>query len=143
MSGGKWDYINDRLSTEIFGYWISTDRIDSGKKYDVNLKEVIKMNPLEDHEITAIVYDVLCLLHSYDWAISGDTDEKTYREDVKKFKCKWLKTDEGERAKPIIDICINALREELYKTFCQGINVADDIKEGLKQAIEYENNSEE
>ena len=39
-----------------------------------------------DPEISALVYDLFCLLHSYDWAESGDTDMDAYQKDVEIFK---------------------------------------------------------
>ena len=44
-----------------------------------------------DPEISALVYDVFCLLHSYDWAESGDTDMDAYQKDVEIFKSQWFK----------------------------------------------------
>ena len=137
MSGGKWDYLDDRLATEIFGYWISTSSL-LDEKYNHSIKEVIRNNPLEDYEMSAIVFDVLCVLHAYDWAISGDTEMEYYRREVKAFKNKWLKSSERDRAKSIIDTCITNLKEALYETFCTERSVADDIKEGLQQAIYIE-----
>ena len=35
---------------------------------------------------------MFCLIHSFDWAESGDTDEEQYREDIMYFKRKWFKS---------------------------------------------------
>ena len=59
MSGGRFDYLDLSLKNEIFGW--------SEKCYNV----------LEDVELSELVWDVLDLLHDYDWYISGDTEEDT------------------------------------------------------------------
>ncbi len=64
-----------------------------------------------------MVFDVLCLLHSYDWAASGDTDESVYWNDVAELKKRWFKTNREAQMLNIIDICTETLRASLYKTF--------------------------
>lgn len=70
-----------------------------------------------DPEISALVYDVLCLLHSYDWAESGDTDMDAYQKDVEIFKSQWFKKARKDRIKEMIDISTEKLKEDLYKVF--------------------------
>ena len=72
-------------------------------------KEVWEEDPLEDREISELVYDVFCLLHSYDWYKEADTSEDTYRKDVKYFKDKWLNKSQDER--------IDSLRESCRKDY--------------------------
>ena len=114
MSGGHFNYKNDNLCSEIFGWGLSPDYGEHGFKQS---KIARRMNPLEDSIISELVFDVFCLLHSYDWYESGDTCEETYREDVKRFKEKWLKQPLEHRAKEIIEDAISNLREEMYLTF--------------------------
>ena len=76
-----------------------------------------KLNPLEDKELSELVYDVFCLLHSYDWYISGDTGEEDYRNDVKYFKDKWLKRSSNYRVKDEIDKTLAEAKEELLNMF--------------------------
>lgn len=68
-------------------------------------------------EISALVYDVFCLLHSYDWAESGDTDMDAYQKDVEIFKSQWFKKARKDRIKEMIDISTEKLKEDLYKAF--------------------------
>lgn len=117
MSGGHFNYSNDTLCREIFDWEVSPDYGERGFKQS-NLAG--RINPLKDRIISEIVFDVFCLLHSYDWYESGDTREETYRKDVKRFKEKWLKLMPEDRAKEIIEDEISNLREELYSAF--GIN---------------------
>lgn len=86
MSGGCWNYMNDSAASEILGYHIYVGYGLDSDKHEKNYKQVIRDNPLGDPEISALVYDVFCLLHSYDWAESGDTDMDAYQKDVEIFK---------------------------------------------------------
>jgi hypothetical protein len=99
MSGGLWNYQNDSLQSEIFGY---------GEK---------PCNALEDKVISELVWDVFELLHAYDWYRSGDTCKEDYDRVRAKFKKKWLK-DDPERTKRIVDEAMDSLKKELYDTFC-------------------------
>ena len=104
MSGGRFAYIDSRLKSEIFGW------------------ENEWKNVFEDREISELVFDVLDLIHEYDWYICGDTCRETYLTEKEKFKKKWLGNN-GVRVKRIVDESIQALRSELYETF--GIGGAD------------------
>ena len=98
MSGGHFDYIDSRLKNEIF-------------RWDDK-----PCNVFEDREISLLVWDVLDLIHDYDWYVSGDTCEETYLEAKEKFKKKWF-SNRGVRVRKIVDDAVNELRSELYKTF--------------------------
>lgn len=99
MSGGRFDYIDSRLKSEIFG-WTDKPR-----------------NVFEDREISQLVWDVLDLLHEYDWYVSGDNDEETYLKTKAEFKKKWLGNARKDTIKRIINESLDELREELEKTF--------------------------
>ena len=60
---------------------------------------------------------MFCLLHSYDWAESGDTDMDAYQKDVEIFKSQWFKKARKDRIKEMIDISTEKLKEDLYKVF--------------------------
>lgn len=68
MSGGRFNYMDNTLKNEIFGW---TDR---------------PTNVFEDREISELVWDVFDLIHSYDWYASGDTCKETYLKDKAEFK---------------------------------------------------------
>ena len=70
-----------------------------------------------DPEILALAYDVFCLLHSYEWAESGDTDMDAYQKDVEIFKSQWFQKARKDRIKEMIDISTEKLKEDLYKVF--------------------------
>lgn len=101
MSGGRFDYCDSQLKSLIFGY---DDKC---------------INRFEDKEISQLVFDVLDLIHDYDWYDSGDTCEETWLKKKAAFKKKWLrKNSEPARTKQIIDESIESLRKELYSSFC-------------------------
>lgn len=88
-----------------------------GDRHDACLRTAIKNNPLGDPEVSALVYDVFCLLHSYDWAASGDTCSDSYRKDVEDFKKRWMKRSRNDQIRELIDICADNLKKELYEAF--------------------------
>lgn len=113
MSGGHFDYLNDRTANEIFGYCLYPDYGGDGFG---KAKAARKINPLEDKQLSELCWDMFCLLHSFDWYVSGDTDEENYLADVHHFKDKWLKKNNWELIKREIDLTIQEAREEIYKS---------------------------
>lgn len=93
MSGGHFDYKNDSLA-----YALYEDRdvtvnwgLDGGDWYDTSIKEVTDQDVMCDKEISELVYDVLCLLRSADYYLSGDIGYATYECDLQYFREKWLR----------------------------------------------------
>lgn len=115
MSGGHWDYQTDRACNEVFGWNASADCGLGKGDYAANVKWARKLNPLEDKQLSELIYDVFCLLHSYDWYISADTCEDTYRKDVEYFKNKWLKETNKMLVRREINQTLAEAKEELYK----------------------------
>lgn len=75
MSGGRFNYTDSALKREIFGW------TDEG--YEV-------VDVFGDEEISQLVYDVLELIHAFDWYVSGDTRKEAYLKRKAEFKAKWL-----------------------------------------------------
>ena len=98
MSGGRFDYVDSRLKDEIFGW---TDE---------------PSNVFEDREISELVWDVLNLIHDYDWYASGDTCKETYLKAKAEFKRKWM-DNRGVRVRRIVDEALKHCKDELYETF--------------------------
>ena len=98
MSGGRFNYQDSNLKYEIFG------RTDEPR------------NVFEDREISELVWDILNLIHDYDWYASGDTCKQTYLEAKAEFKKKWL-NNRGVRVRRIVDEAIERCKHELYDTF--------------------------
>ena len=99
MSGGRFEYADSRLKSEIFG-WADEPR-----------------NVFEDREISELVWDVLDLIHEYDWYASGDTGKDTYLKAKAEFKRKWFGGNRGLRVRRIVDEALSQVRSELYETF--------------------------
>lgn len=126
MSGGRWNYGQLNLCYEMFPR--SELSYGLGKYYyQDSIKEARKYNPMEDKQISELVFDVLCLVYSADWYKSGDTGEETYREDVQFFKDKWLKIRPDDMIKNEIEKCIMEAKDELYIEF--GLNQEDKVQE--------------
>lgn len=116
MSGGKWNYGQCNLGYEMFPSSLVSYGL--GKHtYNDSVKEARKINPMEDKQISELIFDTLCLIYSADWYKSGDIGEDTYREDVQFFKNKWLKTKYDNLIKQEIDKSIKELKTDLYKEF--------------------------
>lgn len=98
MSGGHFGYMDSNLKSEIFGW---TDK---------------PHNAFEDMEISQLVWDVLNLIHAYDWYKSGDTCKETYLKAKKDFKRKWF-SNRGVRIRQIVDDALGRCKNELYETF--------------------------
>lgn len=98
MSGGRFEYADSRLKSEIFG-WSDAPR-----------------NVFEDREISELVWDVLDLIHDYDWYASGDTCKETYQKAKAEFKKKWF-NNRGVRVRRIVDEALKQCKDELYETF--------------------------
>lgn len=98
MSGGRFEYADSRLKNEIFGW--------SDEPH----------NAFEDREISELVWDVLTLIHDYDWYVSGDTCKETYLKAKATFKKKWF-SNRGVRVRSIVDEAIKQCKNELYETF--------------------------
>lgn len=98
MSGGRFDYRDSALKDEIFG-WTDKPR-----------------NVFEDMEISELVWDVLDLVHDFDWYASGDTCKETYLKAKEAFKNKWF-SNRGVRVRRIVDTALKECKDELYETF--------------------------
>jgi hypothetical protein len=117
MSGGHFEYANDRACHEVFNWDVNADYgLGTNPYYDESVKMARKLNPMEDSMLSELVFDVFCLLHSADWYKSGDNCEETYRKDVDFFKAKWLGKPTSKIVDEEIEKALNALRGELEKT---------------------------
>ncbi len=120
MSGGHFNYTNDSAARDVFGWSVEVNYGLGDERYEENRKEARAVNPLDDRQISELVFDVFCLLHSYDWAICGDTCMEDYKKDLDYFKCKWFGVSNADLAKREIDQSVEALRKELERTLLPG-----------------------
>lgn len=117
MSGGYFNYSNDSLCSDIYDIYP-----DYGARGFDQSPEARRRNPLEDPELSELVYDVFCLLHSYDWYRSADTCEETYRADVKRFKEKWFKGLPEDRVSREIESALDMARDDIRKTLLNEVS---------------------
>lgn len=103
MSGGKFDYKDDELKRELFGW-----DYDDEYKYNATYGD-----PMHDRQLSMLVFDVLTLLHELDWAESGDTNMDDYEKAKKKFKKKWFNDKSNHKIlKALIeDMFLNTKKE--------------------------------
>lgn len=94
MSGGRFNYADCNLKSEMFG-WVD-------EPYNV----------MEDDEISELVWDVLELISAFDYYESCDTDRETYIKEKNDFKKKWF-GNRKIRLEKIVDKKIEQLREEI------------------------------
>lgn len=113
MSGGNWNYQNDSLANELFGWGFSPNYGEKGFSQAAYAR---KSNPLEDRQLSELLWDLFCVLHSYDWYACGDTCEDTYRKDVAYFKNKWLKASPEELVRREIDASLEEARQAIYQS---------------------------
>ena len=113
MSGGHWNYKNDDVCHELFNWDVSPTYGIGSKEQKRYAKTAREIDPMEDIELSDLVYDVFCLFHSADWYKSGDNSEETYRKDVEAFKKKWFKDKRSDRLKEYVDAAVEELRDNL------------------------------
>ena len=117
MSGGRWNYQQNSLGYEMFPCCEIQYGLGKGNEYERSRKLARRLDPMEDRQLSELVFDVLCLIYSADWYKSCDTSEPTYQQDVDYFKQKWLKAEPNDMIKSEIDKSIEDARDSLYITF--------------------------
>ena len=117
MSGGHWNYSNSDLGYDIFGYKIDIGYDLAKKDREMSRIMVRKQDILEDREVSELVYDVMCLLCSYDYYVSGDTSEEQYRADTQFFKDKWFGKTSESRLKKQIEDYTEEFKDSMNKIF--------------------------
>ena len=71
-------------------------------------------NEMQDREMNDLVVDLSEVFHDLEWWQSGDSSEAVYREQVKKFKDKWLHQSAESRIANYIDEELEETRKRLY-----------------------------
>lgn len=106
MSGGRFDYKDSDLKYSMFG-WCNKHE----DKY--NAKE--HGDPMQDRELSELVFDVLNLIHDLDWYLSGDTCERTYNKSKAAFKKKWIHGDRNDRLTRMVEDMFKETKDECLK----------------------------
>ena len=112
MSGGTFNYTDSNLKSEMFGWWSSNEKWNS-------------RDVLEDRELSEMTFDLLTILHDFDYYKAGDSGEERWLKAKTEFKNKWLKNPKV-RVQRVIDTAVEDLRQELYKTY----SLEDKTNEG-------------
>ena len=99
MSGGYWEYQDERLRSEIFHYF--------DKPFNV----------LEDMEMSLLLWDIFEVLHRFDLYKSDDTSKESYLEVKKAFKKKWIRNTNYRKdvLKKIIEDEFEAKKKEVLE----------------------------
>ena len=99
MSGGYWEYQDERLRSEIFHYF--------DKPFNV----------LEDMEMSLLLWDIFEVLHRFDLYKSHDTSKESYLEVKKAFKKKWIRNTNYRKdvLKKIIEDEFEAKKKEVLE----------------------------
>lgn len=119
MSRGYWDYRDESLRDEIFGY----SDISREKILDADDKVC---DAFKDREISELIHDVFAIMYARDSDLCGDWSHASYLEVVAQFKKKWLNKSEETRTKYFIDKAVSELKKEFYKTYGIHIHEHDD-----------------
>lgn len=109
MSRGYWDYRDESLRDEIFGY------SDISREKILGAEDKV-CNTFEDKEISELIHDVFAIMYARDSELCGDWSHASYLEVITQFKNKWF-TNDDERTKYFIDKAVSELKEDLYKTY--------------------------
>lgn len=88
------------LAGKLFAHSIELDYGTSGRMHSTTASRI---DPMDDPEISEIVWDVLCLVYSRGKLEEGITPEEIYYKDVKRFKEKWFKEPRNKRLIKYID----------------------------------------
>lgn len=102
MSRGYWDYKNQNLQDEIFGWCREANQVP---------------NVFEDKEISEIIFDMFQLLYAFDSYKSSDWSESDWIEQKTNFKNKWFGKTEDERVREIVESTLADAKDEIFKTF--------------------------
>lgn len=99
MSGGYWEYQDERLRNEIFHYF--------DKPFNV----------LEDMEMSLLLWDIFEVLHRFDLYKSDDTSKESYLDVKKAFKKKWIRNTNYRKdvLKKIIEDEFEAKKKEVLE----------------------------
>lgn len=97
MSGGVFDYAGNYIGNRVFFYPISVHYNNLDKPEYCRVAR--DQNPMEDRDISELLFDIACLIHSCEWYKSGDICEDDYREHLAKFKSKWFGRTDADRLK--------------------------------------------
>lgn len=117
MSGCSFDFIYSTFSSALGIPAGNYDAIKTDMLENKAYKEVSRINPMRDVELSMLMYDVSCLLQAAEWSASGDISCEKYKEIKALFKDKWFnKTDEqkSKECKELIEEYVRELKTDYF-----------------------------
>lgn len=119
MSGGHFDYFHDKITQQIFDWNIDVND-DMGSKDQVRAANIARqMNPLNDVELSEMLYDLACVMKAHDWYISCDTGPESYDEAKQYFKEKWFGKTQKQRINAQVERAALQLKRDIKNMFKQ------------------------
>lgn len=119
MSGGHFDYFHDKITQQIYNW-----ELDAG--YNLGSKEQVwsankarHMDPLNDVELSEMLYDLACVMKAHDWYVSGDTGPEDYDEAKQYFKNKWFGKTQKQRIDAQVEKAAIQLKRKIKNMFKQ------------------------
>ena len=113
MSGGRFSYKEQSLCYSVFNYDIQVLYDLAGEKAETNRLRAMRDNPLGDKRVSALIYDVLSLLHSYDYYVSGDTSKDCYINDLNYIRSKYLKIQSDKVLEDYVESRCSEIKEQI------------------------------
>lgn len=116
MSGGHFNYLHDRIVGEVFDWEIDVyDFADDSQRLSASRARTL--NPLNDVELSEMLYDIACVLMAHDYWRSGDCDVDCYNKAKQRFKGKWFGKTQKERIESQVEKATEQLRKDIKEMF--------------------------
>lgn len=113
MSGGQFDYFHDKITQQVYDWEVDAND-DLGSKAQVwSANKARKMDPLNDVELSEMLYDLACVMKAHDWFRSGDTGPEDYDEAKQYFKNKWFGKTQKQRIDDQVEKAAIQLKREV------------------------------
>ena len=109
-----WDDVCKTFVHDLFGWDVYVNYGETGFSQSKMAREA---NPLQDKELSELLWDLLCVTYSKFYYESGDISEDTYEKDRKYFKNKWIGRSSTQRIKDELDKHLAEARDQLYYEF--------------------------
>lgn len=114
MSGGHFNYLYARIGNDL-NFDPGHYGINEYSYYAEEVKAARASNVMNDKDLSEMMYDITCLLHSLEWYESGDIGESGYMHDVETFKRKWFFRNSEQVRQAYKEDMRKFLREELER----------------------------
>ena len=117
MSGGHFNYFHDKITQDIFGWNIDADYNLGAEEQKKGAVLARAMNPLNDVELSEMLYDLACVLKAHDWWRSGDCGVECYNNAKRYFKKKWFGKTQKQRIEAQVNKAVEQFRQDVGEMF--------------------------